>query len=104
VRVRVRAVRPAPHRQARRPRTSLPLQTLPGGPEPYEGPPHQRKAAKALGIPKVGPMRSGQEEHWGGAVRVEVKSGAQCGPIITRFRNAEAQSEYNAPSAITARS
>src|SRR3982751_5314905 len=70
-----------------------PCKRCQGGRNRTKGLNHQRKAAKALSIPKGASMRSGQEEHWGGAVRVEVKSGAQCGPIITRFRLYEAQSE-----------
>ena len=37
------------------------------------------------------------EEHWGGILRVEVKSGAQVQPIETRFRLAELQSEQQRP-------
>jgi len=35
------------------------------------------------------------EELWGGAVRVEIKAGAQIEPIATRFRAAEQQSEQH---------
>ncbi len=35
------------------------------------------------------------EELWGGAVRVEVKAGAQIEPIATRYRLAEQQSEQH---------
>jgi len=38
----------------------------------------------------------GNEESWHGLpLRVEVKSGAQCGPVWTRFAAAEAQSKQN---------
>lgn len=37
------------------------------------------------------------EEAWGGAVRLEVKSGAQVKPIFTRLYTAEAQSEASRP-------
>jgi hypothetical protein len=53
-----------------------------------------RKARKALGI---GGVNSRHEEHWGGAVRVEVKAGAQINPIATRYLLAEQQSEQQRP-------
>lgn len=49
-----------------------------------------RRARKVLGITGV---NSRHEEHWGGAFRVEVKSGAQVSPVITRYKSARAQSE-----------
>ena len=51
-----------------------------------------RKARTALGI---GGVNSRHEEHWGGAVRVEVKAGAQINPIATRYLLAEQQSEQH---------
>ena len=51
-----------------------------------------RKARQALGI---GGVNSRHEEHWGGAVRVEVKAGAQINPIATRYLLAEQQSEQH---------
>lgn len=48
-----------------------------------------RKARKRLGI---GGANTRHEELWGGALRVEIKAGAQIEPIATRFRAAEAQS------------
>lgn len=51
-----------------------------------------RKARKKLGIVASGGVNSRHEEHWGGALRIEVKSGAQIQPIATRFLAAEAQS------------
>lgn len=56
----------------------------------------QAKAARAIGVPKTA-IAPGDEENFQGAVRVEVKSGAQVGPIITRYRLAEAQSEASRP-------
>lgn len=53
-----------------------------------------RKARKALGIPGV---MSRHEEHFGGRVRVEMKAGAQVGPIQTRFELARLQSEAVRP-------
>lgn len=53
-----------------------------------------RRARKMLGIAGV---NSRHEELWGGAIRVEVKSGSQVGPIWTRFRLAEQQSEQARP-------
>lgn len=52
----------------------------------------QSKAATALGVPRTA-LRPGHEEHMGGAVRIEVKAGAQAIPVWTRFLAAEAQSE-----------
>jgi hypothetical protein len=49
-----------------------------------------RRARKTLGITGV---NSRHEEHWGGAFRIEVKSGAQVSPVITRYKSARAQSE-----------
>lgn len=66
-----------------------------GGRNRQAGLKKQRAAAKALNIPKGASMRSGQEEHWGGGVRVEVKSGKQVSPVITRFRLARDQSEVH---------
>lgn len=48
-----------------------------------------RKARKRLGIAGA---NTRHEELWGGAVRVEIKAGAQVEPIATRFRAAEQQS------------
>jgi len=53
-----------------------------------------REARKALAIPGV---NSRHEEVWGGTLRVESKAGAQVGPIATRFRLAEQQSEAQRP-------
>ncbi len=52
----------------------------------------QSAAATKIGIPRSS-LRPGHEEFLPGALRIEVKSGAQVGPIWTRFLNAEAQSE-----------
>jgi hypothetical protein len=49
-----------------------------------------RVARKRLGI---GGVNSRHEELWGGSLRLEVKAGAQIGPIVTRYRAAERQSE-----------
>lgn len=53
-----------------------------------------RVARKKLGL--VG-ANSRHEEHWGGALRVEIKAGAQVKPIETRFSSAQAQSEAARP-------
>lgn len=53
-----------------------------------------RKARKALGA--IGAM-SRHEEHWGGALRIEAKAGAQVGPILTRYLAAKNQSEAARP-------
>jgi len=49
-----------------------------------------RRARRTLGIAGV---NSRHEEHWGGAFRIEVKSGAQVSPVITRYKSARAQSD-----------
>lgn len=49
-----------------------------------------RRARKMLGIAGV---NTRHEELWGGALRVEMKAGAQISPIVTRYRAAEQQSE-----------
>jgi len=56
----------------------------------------QRLAKKALGVPssRFAPT-DGNEENWKHFFRLEVKSGAQVGPIATRYLPAEAQSEKN---------
>jgi hypothetical protein len=51
-----------------------------------------RRARKRLGL--VG-VNSRHEELWGGALRVEVKAGAQVGPIATRFYAAREQSQVS---------
>lgn len=52
-----------------------------------------RRARKKLGLAATGKAGTRHEEHWGGMFRVEVKAGAQVGPIWTRFSSARAQSE-----------
>lgn len=52
----------------------------------------QRAGAKAVGI-TINRLGAGHEENYGGALRVEVKAGAQVGPIDTRYRNARRQSD-----------
>ena len=57
----------------------------------------QSKAATALGIPRSS-IHPGHEEHFGGALRVEVKSGkADTGPAFTAFLRCETQSEASRP-------
>jgi hypothetical protein len=46
-----------------------------------------------LGLSATGNAGTRHEEHWGGFFRVEVKAGAQVGPIATRFNQARLQSE-----------
>lgn len=58
----------------------------------------QTAARKALGVVDRFQSRLGDEENWRLPwARVEVKSGAQVGPIATRFLKAEAQSEAARP-------
>ena len=52
-----------------------------------------RRARKKLGLAATGNAGTRHEEHWGGIFRVEVKAGAQVGPIATRFLAARSQSE-----------
>lgn len=53
----------------------------------------QSKAATALGIPRSS-IHPGHEEHFGGSVRVEVKSGkGDTGPTFTAYLRCETQSE-----------
>lgn len=56
----------------------------------------QAKATTALGVPRS-TISPGHEEYLGGAVRIEVKAGAQVGPILTRYLAMEAQSEAARP-------
>jgi len=49
-----------------------------------------RRARKMLGIAGA---NTRHEELWGGALRVEMKAGAQVSPIVTRYRAAEQQSD-----------
>jgi hypothetical protein len=51
-----------------------------------------RRARKMLGIAGA---NTRHEELWGGALRVEIKAGAQIEPIATRYRSAEQQSEQH---------
>ena len=51
-----------------------------------------RRARKKLGLSATGNAGTRHEEHWGGLFRVEVKAGAQVGPIATRFVAAHTQS------------
>jgi len=52
-----------------------------------------RIARKKLGLAATGSAGSRHEEHWSGFFRVEVKAGAQVGPIWTRFQLAFNQSK-----------
>jgi hypothetical protein len=52
-----------------------------------------RIARKKLGISATGNAGTRHEEHWGGALRLEVKAGAQIKPIATRFYDAKGQSD-----------
>ena len=52
----------------------------------------QRIARKKLGLVSTGFSNSSNEEDWRGVFRVEVKAGAQVGPIATRFNQARLQS------------
>lgn len=52
----------------------------------------QAAAVTALGMPRSS-IHPGHEEFLGGTIRVEVKAGAQVGPVATRFLAAEAQSD-----------
>ena len=52
-----------------------------------------RHARRKLGLSATGNAGSRHEEHWSGFFRVEIKAGAQVGPIETRFRAAKQQSE-----------
>lgn len=56
----------------------------------------QRQAKKMAGIPD-NKFRGadGNEEMWVGSVRAEVKSGAQAGPVWTRYFAAETQANGN---------
>lgn len=51
-----------------------------------------RRARKMLGIAGA---NTRHEELWGGALRVEIKAGAQIQPIVTRFTAAQQQSEQH---------
>lgn len=52
------------------------------------------QARRALGA--IG-ARTRHEEHWGGALRIEAKAGAQVSPILTRYLAAKQQSEAARP-------
>jgi hypothetical protein len=54
-----------------------------------------RHARHKLGLSATGNAGSRHEEHWSGIFRVEVKAGAQVGPIETRFRLAKQQSDIS---------
>lgn len=56
----------------------------------------QAKAVTALGIPRSS-IHPGHEEFLPGAVRVEVKAGAQIKPAVTAYLRCEAQSEAQRP-------
>jgi hypothetical protein len=53
----------------------------------------QRTARKLLAVPVTNGIKTGHEEHAGGLVRFEAKSGAQIRPLVTAFTKAEKQSE-----------
>lgn len=57
----------------------------------------QAKAVTALGIPRSS-IHPGHEEFLPGALRVEVKAGAQIKPAVTAFLKCEAQSEQARPA------
>ena len=51
------------------------------------------KARQARKVLNISGVNSRHEEHWGSALRVEVKAGKQVGPVWTRYLLAEGQSE-----------
>lgn len=53
-----------------------------------------RQARKTLGLAGV---NSRHEEHWGGPLRIEVKSGSFAKPVATKYYLARAQSEAHRP-------
>lgn len=53
-----------------------------------------RRARKVLGLAGA---NTRHEEHWGGPIRVEVKSGAFAKPVATKYYLARAQSEAQRP-------
>jgi hypothetical protein len=53
----------------------------------------QRTAKKLLAVPATSSIHTGHEEHAGGLVRFEAKSGAQIRPLVTAFTKADKQSE-----------
>ena len=57
----------------------------------------QRDSAKRAGVKKVGSMYAGQEEHYDGETRIEIKTGAQVKPMVTAFDKHKAQSEAARP-------
>jgi hypothetical protein len=54
-----------------------------------------RRIARELGAATPGRGASSHEESWVHAWRLEVKTGAQAGPVVTRFNAAKAQSEQS---------
>ena len=56
----------------------------------------QAKAATMIGVPRSA-MSPGHEEFYGGTVRIEVKAGAQAGPVHTKYLAVRAQSEAARP-------
>lgn len=51
-----------------------------------------RGIARKLGAMQPGATATSEEERWNTPFRYEVKTGAQVGPIVTRYRNAREQS------------
>lgn len=52
-----------------------------------------RRIARELGAATPGYGVSSHEESWTHAFRLEVKSGAQASPVVTKFKNSREQSE-----------
>lgn len=54
-----------------------------------------RRIARELGAATSGRGSSSHEESWVHAFRLEAKTGAQAGPVITRYKASRAQSEVS---------
>lgn len=51
-----------------------------------------RRLARQLAAMQPGATATSEEERWNTTYRYEVKSGAQVGPVVTKYRNAKQQS------------
>lgn len=72
-------------------RHGCPCRRCLGGRSNRNGKRRQAKAVTALGVPRSS-INPGHEEFLGGTVRLEVKAGAQAGPVWTKYLASEQQS------------
>lgn len=84
-----------PTKKTGHPRTCVCRNKCLPGRNSRQGKAAHRKIARALGAATPGRGSSSHEESWVHPWRVEVKTGAQAGPVVTRWRLSKEQSDQS---------